>query len=65
MKILNVKNSEAEVVLSKEELLAINNALNEAGEIDDFEFETRIGVKREVVEATLSSRSELLDRLKK
>jgi hypothetical protein len=65
MKILNVKNSEAEVVLSKEELLAINNALNEAGEIDDFEFETRIGVKREVVEATLSSISELLDRLKK
>ena len=36
MKIVNIKNSEAEVVLSREELLAINNALNEIGEIEDF-----------------------------
>ncbi len=65
MKILNVKYPDAEVSLSYEELLAITNTLNEIGEIEDFEFETRIGVKREVVEATLSSISELLDRLKK
>ncbi len=64
MKIVNIKNSEAEVVLSREELLAINNALNEIGEIEDFEFETRMGVSRQTIEMLLEAIGKLFNEVK-
>jgi len=53
----------ADVRLSKDELILINNALNEVCngfELDDAEFATRVGADREVVRRLLENLGSLI-----
>ena len=56
----------AEIELSHEELLVLNAVLNEVcNGIDVFEFETRIGAPRAMVERLMEEIQAVLDRFEK
>ncbi|MDR2635765.1 MAG: hypothetical protein LBC08_02920 [Campylobacteraceae bacterium] len=66
MKIIDFSNTEANIILNKNELIVINAALNEiCNGIELFEFETRIGTDREHVLALLNLVNKLLDKVEK
>jgi hypothetical protein len=64
MKIIDFSNTEANINLSKKEILIMQAALNEiCNGIDLFEFETRLGASRDSVIVLLNLVSELLDKI--
>jgi hypothetical protein len=64
MQTFDTKNHEASVRLSVSELLILNAALNEiCNGIELFEFETRIGGKREHAAELLAQIGSLLDKM--
>lgn len=64
MEVIHAAAELSQVSLDRVELLIVNAALNEVcNGIDDFEFETRIGVNRERVASLLSEVGTLLDRM--
>lgn len=62
MELKNRHNDSVELQLSREELLILNNALNEAcNGLSLFDFETRMGATREEVQSVLKNIGEVLD----
>lgn len=64
MDMIDVKGEQSHIIMSREELLIVNAALNEISNgIAVFEFETRIGSDRERVAALLKEVGSLLDKM--
>ncbi len=64
MKEIELSSEKSSVVISKEELLVFNNALNEVcNGVEIFEFESRIGVDREQAVMLLHAVGLLLDKM--
>ena len=62
MELKNRHNDSVELQLSREELLILNNALNEAcNGLSLFDLETRMGATREEVQSVLKNIGEVLD----
>jgi hypothetical protein len=66
MKIIDFSNTEANIILDKNELIVINAALNEiCNGIELFEFETRIGADKDYVLTLLNLVNKLLYKTEK
>ncbi len=64
MRVISVNENRAELNFEANEILAIGNALNEVCHgIDLPEFQTRLGVEREFVQALLKSISAVAEKL--
>ncbi len=60
MEILEQQNNSLVVRLGHDEVIALNNALNESLEhLEEWEFETRMGVSRDQVRALLATFHEI------
>jgi hypothetical protein len=55
MEIVDQQSKNLLIRINCEEVIAINNALNESLEIEEWEFETRMGITREKVIALLAA----------
>ena len=64
MKIERIEAEAAFIMLSKDELIILNNALNEVcNGLDITDFSSRIGVEQEIAEKILEQIGDLIDRL--
>jgi hypothetical protein len=65
MRVDQITSEGAIILVTKEELVTLSNALNEVcNGLDLPEFATRIGTSREEAESLLSTLSELYDRMR-
>lgn len=66
MDLIDIDNNTADINISFDELLVISNSLNEVcNGLDQFDFETRMGVSNADVQALLSKISSIIDTLEK